>query len=119
MRKIHVVVLDTFGTREEAALFRSEATSRLRSEHPETIVQVDLAGSLRESVVPHAYGFGTDDKSRAEEAAGRSVAEVLGVPTMDPSFAAGSREPPSSDASDPPSPARVKKCAKTHCSDGA
>ena len=79
MRKIHVVVLDTFETEADASTFRFAATSRLRSEHPAVIVQVDLAGSLREPVVPHAYGFGGVDKTRAEEAAGRIVAEMLGA----------------------------------------
>lgn len=115
MRKIHVVVLDTFGTREEAAIFRSEATSRLRSEHPATIVQVDLAGSLRETVVLHAYGFGTDDKSRTEEAAGRSVAELLGISARDSSSVAGSLDPPPVSAGDP-SQEEAEKCLKTHCS---
>ena len=75
MRKIHVVVLDTFGTKAEASTFRSEAISRLRAEYPAAVVQVDFARSLREPVVLHAYGFDGADKSQVEEAAGRIVAQ--------------------------------------------
>jgi hypothetical protein len=84
MRKIHVVVLDTFENEVEAAAFRTEAISRLRAEHPTVIVRVDLVRSLWEPVVLHAYGFSGVDKSRAEEAAGRSIAELLGNLAEDP-----------------------------------
>jgi hypothetical protein len=116
MRKIHVVVLDTFETKEEASAFRSAATSRLRFEHPAVIVQVDLAGSLREPVVTHAYGFVGDDKSRAEEAAGRIVAEMLGV--LHSPLPVDLIESPPGGIEDPSSSAE-EKCVKIHLSDSA
>jgi hypothetical protein len=78
LKKIHVVVDDDFDTEEDACSFRAEVTARLRTEHPGTIVQVDHERSLREHVVLHAYGFFADDDKRlVEEAATRSVVEIL------------------------------------------
>jgi len=77
LKKIHVVVVDDFETGEDARRFEKVVVARLRAEHPATIVQVVFRKSLRERVVLHAYGFMGDDKGVVEDAALRSVTEIL------------------------------------------
>lgn len=77
MKKIHAVVADDFETGEDAHRFEAAVVARLRAGYPGTIVQVDFAWPLRERIVLHAYGFAGDDKGIVEEAALRSVVEIL------------------------------------------
>ena len=77
MKKIHAVVTDNFEIEEDTRRFEAAVIARLRAEHPATVVQVDFARPLRENIILHAYGFAGDEKGTVEEAALRSVVEIL------------------------------------------